>query len=226
MITLAGFDWVMIDLEHSTLSLNDMMTALQVMDNKIQRFVRVPGNDGIWLKRILDSGCDGIIVPMINTADEAENVILHSRYPPAGRRGVGLARAHKYGGGFKDYVSNANNDIIIMLQIEQIEAVRNIDAILKVKGYDLIFIGPYDLSASMGLTGQIDHPEVRKAIKTVKQKCHDAGIPYAIYGSSPEDLSKEKADGCSYFLYEVDISILSEAYRVLQSKMAAIRSAT
>ena len=226
MISLAGFDWVMIDMEHSALSLAETQNALQVLGNKILKIVRVPGNDDIWIKRVLDTGCDGIIIPMVNSAAEAERIIKASKYPLAGARSVGVARAHNYGAAFKEYVSDANSDLIIMPQIEHIEGVRNIDSILKVQGIDAIFIGPYDLSASMGLTGQVNHPEVRSSIDLIKRKCRKAGLPYAIFGATPGSLKQEIMEGCRFPVCGVDLMILSDAYRILLESLHAIRKVT
>jgi 2-dehydro-3-deoxyglucarate aldolase/4-hydroxy-2-oxoheptanedioate aldolase len=212
MISIAGFDWVLIDMEHSTLSLDSVQIALQVLDDKIIKIVRVPGNDEIWIKRVLDTGCDGILVPMINTADEAKKVVKSSKYPVDGQRSVGLARAHKFGAGFKEYLAAANKDLLIMIQIEHIEGVKNIDSILKVKDIDSVFIGPYDLSASMGLTGQIFHPDVVSAINHIKDKCRQAGLPYGIFGMNPEPMVSELNDGCTFLLCGVDTSNLLNSY--------------
>jgi 2-keto-3-deoxy-L-rhamnonate aldolase RhmA len=212
IISQSGFDWVLIDMEHSTLSLDSAQTAIQVMGEKILKIVRAPGNDEIWIKRVLDTGCDGILVPMIKNAEEAGKVVIRSKYPVEGQRSVGLTRAHKYGAGFTEYVSRANKDLIIMIQIEHIEGVKNIDSILKVKGIDSIFIGPYDLSASMGLMGQVHHPDVRSAIDLIKRKCRKAGLPYGIFGMDPVTLSNELKDGCTFLLCGVDSAILTRSY--------------
>lgn len=226
MIALTGFDWVMIDMEHSALSLSETQIALQALGDRILKIVRVPGNDEIWIKRVLDTGCDGIIVPMVNSAAEAERIMNAARYPLTGRRSVGVARAHNYGAKFNEYVSDANDDIIIMPQIEHIEGVRNIDSILEVRGIDAIFIGPYDLSASMGLTGQVNHPEVRSAIDLIRKKCREAGLPYAIFGASPDALTDDIMDGCRFPVCGVDLMILCDAYRVMYQKLEELRRAT
>jgi 2-keto-3-deoxy-L-rhamnonate aldolase RhmA len=219
MISDSGFDWVMIDMEHSSLSLDSVQIALQILGDDIIKIVRVPGNDEIWIKRVLDTGCDGILVPMVNNSEAAAKVVQYSKYPAIGQRSVGVARAHKFGSSFKEYVDRANKDLIIMVQIEHKEAVKNVDSILAVKGIDSIFIGPYDLSASMGLMGQVDHPEVRAAIDLVKLKCKAAGIPYGIFGSTPESIEKDMRDGCTFPLCGVDASILSAAYKELARKL-------
>lgn len=213
IISDSGFDWVLIDMEHSAISLESVQNALQIMGDKILKIVRVPGNDEIWIKRVLDTGCDGILVPMVNSAAEALKVVQRSKYPPDGRRSVGLSRAHSFGPGFTSYVENANSDLLIMIQIEHRDAVKNIDEILKVQGIDSIFIGPYDLSASMGLTGQIDHPDVKAAIKLIKDKCRQAGLPYGIFGMTAESLVSEVKEGCTFLLCGVDAAFLVNSYK-------------
>jgi len=213
MISNSGFNWVMIDMEHSSLSIESVQEAIQVFGEKILRIVRVPGNDLIWIKRVLDTGCDGIIVPMVKNAEEAEKVIQFSKYPPEGKRSVGLTRAHGYGNPSDQYLTSANKNLIIMIMIEHIEGVNNIDSIIKVKGIDAIFIGPGDLSASMGLTGQVTHPDVKIAINIIKRKCMEAELTYGIYSEIPEILSSEYKDGCKYLLSGIDISLFSNALR-------------
>jgi len=215
IIADSGFDWVLIDMEHSAISLESVQNALQIMGDKILKIVRVPGNDEIWIKRVLDTGCDGILVPMVNSAPEALKVIQFSKYPLEGKRSVGLSRAHSFGPGFSDYVENANRDLVVMIQIEHKDGVRNIDEILKVKGIDSIFIGPYDLSASMGLTGQLSHPDVKAAIQLIKDKCRQSGLPYGIFGMTAEGLVPEVKDGCTFLLCGVDAAILVNSYRDL-----------
>ena len=219
LIAMAGFDWVFIDMEHSAMSLESVQNAIQIMEGKILTIVRVPGNDEVWIKKILDTGCDGILVPMVNSADEAKKVVQASKYPPEGRRSVGLARAHKYGASFKEYVDNANKDILVMIQCEHKDAVKNFDDILKVKGIDSVFIGPYDLSASMGLTGQISHPDVQASINLVKEKCRRAGMPYGIYSSGTDDMILEIKTGCTFLLTGVDSNMLLNSYYDLLKKL-------
>ena len=219
IIAMSRFDWVFIDMEHSAMSLESVQNAIQIMEGKILTIVRVPWNDEVWIKRILDTGCDGIIVPMVNSADEARKVVQASKYPPEGRRSVGLARAHKYGASFKEYVENANRDLVIMIQCEHKDAVKNIDDILKVKGIDSVFIGPYDLSASMSLTSQISNPDVQAAIGSVKEKCRKEGMPYGIYSSDTDDMISEINTGCTFLLTGVDANMLLNSYSDLIRKL-------
>jgi 2-keto-3-deoxy-L-rhamnonate aldolase RhmA len=219
IISHAGFDWVMIDMEHSVLSVEQVQNALPVFGEKILKIVRVPGNDELWIKRVMDTGCDGIMVPMVKTAQDAERLVRSAKYPPEGNRSVGLTRAHGYGQSFAGYVSSANSRIIIMAQIEHKDAVSNIDSILGVKGIDVIFIGPYDLSASMGLAGKVTHPEVVKAIELVKQRCKAASIPWGIFGAGPDGLKKNIEEGCHYILCGVDAALYATACKDLSDKL-------
>ena len=222
IISNAGFDWVLIDMEHSTMSLSDVQAALQAMGDRLLKVVRVPGIDEIWIKRVLDTGCDGILVPMVRTAEEAARVIAASKYPVEGQRSVGVTRAHRYGPGFKEYIYSANREIITMIQIEHIEGVNNIDSILKINGIDSVLIGPFDLSASMGFLGQPDHPEVKQVIAKVKDKCRVAGVPYGIFGGSPEALEGERRDGCRYLLCGIDVILISDMFGNLASKLHSV----
>lgn len=219
IIAISGFDWVLIDMEHSAISLESVQNAIQIMEGKILTIVRVPANDEVWIKRILDTGCDGILVPMVNSADEAERVVQSSKYPIEGRRSVGLSRAHKYGAAFKDYVENANRNTLIMIQCEHKDAVKHIDDILNVQGIDSVFIGPYDLSASMGLTGQLSHPEVASTIKLIKDKCAKAGLPYGIFSMNTETMISEIKSGCTFLLCGVDTGFLLNSYTDLLTKL-------
>jgi 2-keto-3-deoxy-L-rhamnonate aldolase RhmA len=226
MISRAGFDWVMIDMEHSVLSLEQVQNSLPVFGSEILRIVRVPCNDETWIKRVLDTGCDGIMVPMVKSSEEAEKMVSSSKYPPQGQRSVGLTRAHSFGQSFNEYMTGANSDLIIMAQIEHIEAVKNLDSILDVRGIDAIFIGPYDLSASMGLPGQVKHPRVMKAIHLIRQKCKDAGVPYGIFGSGPEAMTPGITEGCRYLLCGVDNSLFSSALKDLYERLHSETSST
>lgn len=222
MIGMSGFDWVMLDMEHSALSVEAVQNALPVLGDKILKIVRVPGNDEIWIKRVLDTGCDGVLIPMIMNMEEAEKAVSASRYPTTGRRSAGLSRAHGYGMNFSEYLQKANNMVHVMIQIEHIDAVKNIDSILSVNGIDSIFIGPYDLSASMGLMGQVTHPDVLSAIDLIKSGCRDKGLPYGIFGSSPEVLQREIKDGCRFILCGIDITLMSGALINLSENLRKI----
>ena len=182
MISKCGFDWLFLDGEHGPASILDWQRVMQAVAGRSACVLRVPSSSEVHIKKALDIGADGIIVPMINTAEQARDAVACSRYPPKGKRGIGLARAHGYGLDFADYMARANQDIALILQVEHIDAADNIDAIVDVEGVDAIFVGPYDLSASMGKTGQIDDAEVRAVIDRVAAACRQRELPLGYFG--------------------------------------------
>jgi 2-dehydro-3-deoxyglucarate aldolase len=162
----AGFDWLCVDLEHTSTDYKEAQLLIMAIQSKgLKAFVRVGGNDPLIIKRVLDAGADGIIVPSVNSATEAKNAVEAVRYPPMGKRGVGLARAQDYGFGFDSYRDHKTKEIKLIVQIEHISAIKELDAIIQTEGVDGTFIGPYDLSGSLGKPGQWDEPEVRDALK-------------------------------------------------------------
>jgi len=165
MIAVCGYDWLFMDGEHGNLSTLDWQRMLQAVAGRSAAIIRVAAKTESDIKKVLDIGADGIIAPQVNSADEACHVVACCKYPPRGIRGVGLARAQGYGRNFAEYMDSANDRIAVIIQAEHIDAVNNIDDIVKVDGIDAVFIGPYDLSASMGRMGEVDHPEVVEAIE-------------------------------------------------------------
>lgn len=162
----AGFDWLCVDLEHTSTDYKEAQLLIMAIQSKgLKAFVRVGGNDPLIIKRVLDAGADGIIVPSVNSALEAKNAVEAVRYPPMGKRGVGLARAQDYGFGFDSYRDHKTKEIKLIVQIEHISAIKELDAIIQTEGVDGTFIGPYDLSGSLGKPGQWEEPEVRDALK-------------------------------------------------------------
>lgn len=211
ILCFAGFDWLFVDLEHSTMSIKDAQAILQAAASQVPCVIRVPLNDGTWINKSLDIGASGIIVPQILSAEEAEHAVRWCKYPPEGSRSVGIARAHGYGARFKTSVSSANAETTVILQIEHIDALRNIEAIVSIPGIDCLFIGPYDLSASMGKMGLVNDPEVQDAISKVK-RCADAvNIPTGIFGASPEAVQSYFEDGYTLIAIGIDTMILGDA---------------
>ena len=188
MISSCGYDWLFMDGEHGNLSTLDWQRMLQAVAGRSAAIIRVATNSEREIKKILDIGADGIIAPQVNTADEARHVVACCKYPPQGIRGVGLARAQGYGRSFADYMANANDSIAVIVQAEHIDAVNNIDQIVEVEGIDAVFIGPYDLSASMGLMGQVDHPQVVEAIDRVGRACQQRELSLGYFGTTAESV--------------------------------------
>jgi len=181
ILSRVGFDWLFIDAEHGAFNPEQTQAMLQSA-GQCPCVIRVPAGDEIWIKKALDIGAAGIIVPQVHSAEQARQIIRYSKYAPEGSRGVGIGRAHAYGINFEDYLQRANTDTAIILQAESRRAIENINDIVKVPGIDAILIGPYDLSASLGKLGKVNDPEVRKAIQIITNACHKAGIQLGIFG--------------------------------------------
>lgn len=173
----AGFDWCLIDAEHGPNTLTTIAAQLQALAaTPAHAVVRVPKGEDWMLKQVLDLGVQTVVVPMVDTAEQAAKIAAAVRYPGAGSRGMGavLARASGYGE-IVDYVSSANDQILLFVQIESAEAVTNVDAIVATEGVDGVFVGPADLSADMGFVGQMDAPAVTAAIDHVYSRTAAAG---------------------------------------------------
>jgi 2-keto-3-deoxy-L-rhamnonate aldolase RhmA len=192
---LAGMDFVWLDSEHPAMNIETVLRhTIAAQGTGMAAFYRVPWNDPILAKPILDMGIDGIIFPMIRTADEAARAVSACRYPPAGIRGVGPIRDNGYGLYPMDWqVENAEHVWKIM-QIEHIDGVNNLDAILRVDGVDAITVGTSDLSASMGLIGQVDHPAVLAALDDLAARARAAGIPFSVSAAYDATLVRQWID--------------------------------
>lgn len=164
----AGFDWLVVDMEHSAITLHEAQQLIQVIELcGVTPLVRVGENNLNLIKRVMDAGAHGVIVPMVNSKEEARNAVNAVKYPPLGIRGVGLARAQGYGMDFERYKNRVNRDSVVIVQIEHIKAIENLEDILSIDGIDAFFVGPYDLSGSLGIPGQLKHPKVVRAIGRV-----------------------------------------------------------
>lgn len=203
-----GFDWLFLDAEHGPLEVTELQTILQTVSRRIACLVRVPSQNEIPIKRALDLGAAGIIVPQVNTASEAEQVVQFSRYAPLGSRGVGISRAGGYGLNFQPYVASANDLTTVVVQAEHIRAVENIEEIVQTPGVDGVLVGPYDLSASMGLMGQIDHPDVVEAIDRVTRVCQAADMKLGIFSVTSDAILPYRDRGFTLLVAGVDTIML------------------
>lgn len=208
-----GFDWIFIDAEHAPYASGDVQRILQAAEGKCPCVVRVPLKDEIWIKRVLDAGPAGIIVPHVNSAREAEEIIQMCMYPPQGRRSVGISRAQGYGMKFQDYVKNANQHMAVILQIEHTDAVRNIESIVGVPGVSAVFVGPYDLSGSLGLLGNVSDSEVKKSIEKVREACERAGLAAGIFGVDAEAVKPYIESGYTLIAVGTDSLFLGKEAR-------------
>jgi 2-dehydro-3-deoxyglucarate aldolase len=222
ILASAGYDWVVIETEHTAIDVSEVLPLLIAIEGRgAVPLVRLAWNDPIQCKAVLDSGAAGVIVPMINTREDAELAVKMVKYPPLGFRGVGLARAHGYGQGFDDYMRRANAETLLVLQIEHIDAVNNIDAILSVPGIDATFIGPYDLSSSMGIPGQLSHPDVVAAKKRVLDATIARGLAAGIHLVHPDRVATELPacleQGYRFIALGTDILFLGDSCRALHT---------
>jgi 2-dehydro-3-deoxyglucarate aldolase/4-hydroxy-2-oxoheptanedioate aldolase len=210
MLSKCGFDWLWIDMEHAPLSLREVQELVQAKNETCAALVRVPANTEEWIKRVLDLGVEGIIIPHVNTVEEAKNAVGASYYPPDGYRGVGMARASQYGMDVS-YRQKANGKSLLFVQIEHKEGVENVQEIVQVPGIDGIIVGPYDLSGSYGKLGQVWDPEIVEGIKRVLDTCKQYGKPVGIFAKHSEDAKKYLAQGFQLIAVGVDMHYLWSA---------------
>jgi 4-hydroxy-2-oxoheptanedioate aldolase len=206
-----GFDWLVIDQEHGAIDATLTQSLLQaVSTTETVPLVRVPWNSGDWIKRALDAGAYGLVVPMVNTRADAEAAVRATRYPPIGDRSIGGSRTRLYGG--PDYVERANDEILLMVQIEHKTAVENAREILSTPGVDGYFIGPGDLCASLGLpnTWDPDFPEYWAALEKVQRAAKEAGVPSGIH-ASPHRVTAMIEKGYRFIAVGFDISFMTQA---------------
>jgi 2-dehydro-3-deoxyglucarate aldolase len=215
----AGFDWLFVDLEHSPMGMIEAQAIQQTVGDKVACILRLPLNDEIWIKKALDSGVAGIMLPQVNTAEDARRAVRLSKYPPQGRRSIGAARANGYGTRVPEYVANANSDTLVIAQAESIEAVRNIESILSTQGLDAILVGPFDLSASMGLIGLVEHASVQAAIAQVRQACQARSMPLGIYAANARLAKAYTAQGFTLVATSTDTVMLDQASRMLLAEI-------
>ena len=218
-------DFIGIDIEHSTIDQQQSQRIIAACQaNGTLCLPRVATHSQEQIKRLLDSGADGIIVPMVSNADEVRNIISWFKYPPVGKRGYGIARAQGYGFDFADYTNNWNNLSSLIVQIESIQAVENIDEILSFKEIDGVMVGPYDISGSLNVPGQLDHPKVKKACQRVIKACAKYGKACGTQDTNPSLDSVEKyfTDGFTFVVLASDVFLLwkwSEKMRGIMGKL-------
>jgi len=207
----AGYDWVAVDMEHGAISahqLPDLFRALEL--GKTLPLVRLAHGHFKDCKQALDAGAGGIIVPMVQTAEQLRKVKDATRWPPSGDRGVAFSRANLFGKNFDEYTKEAKQPLLVAM-IEHIDALDELNEILEVEGLDAILIGPYDLSASMKLTAQFDHPDFIKVMQNIKTMSQNSNIPCGVHVVSPliDDLKEKVHDGYRFIAYSMDSVFLN-----------------
>ena len=211
MLAGCGYDWLLIDSEHTAVGLERIMQMMQaVAPYAVSAVVRPGWNDPVEIKRLLDCGAQSILVPYVQSADEAKAAVAAVRYPPKGIRGVaGMTRASRYGA-VKEYAKRAESEICLLVQIETAAALAELEAIAAVDGVDGIFIGPADLAASMGFPGEPSHPEVRAAILDAMARIAAAGLPAGFLSFDESMLRDVDAAGCRFIAIGADMAFLRQ----------------
>ena len=209
----SGYDWVAVDIEHGSIcthQLPDLFRALELGDTL--PLVRLSEGTDRECKQSLDAGAGGVIVPMIESASQLESVRDACRWPPAGKRGVGFSRANLFGKNFDQYTVEAQSPLLVAM-IENIKAVDNLDDILEVNGLDAVFIGPYDLSASMGLTANFTAPDFLAVINRIRESCDKHNIASGIHVVMPDkkELGSRIEEGYRFIAYSIDSVFLIES---------------
>lgn len=209
-----GLDFTWIDAEHAPLTIQDIMAhIIALRGTDCAPFVRVPWNEWGVIKPILDLMPAAVIIPMVNSAEMAREAVSFCRYPPVGTRGCGVRRGNRYGAvDFKSYLRESQSNPMVIVQIEHIDAVRNLDAILAVEGIDSICIGPYDLSGSMGLLGEMNHPELNRVMDEIAAKTLRAGI---MLGTASAPLQRWLARGVQWIAMTSDCGAMAGSFRQL-----------
>ena len=212
----AGFDWLCVDMEHSVTDYSEAQMLIATIQSKgIKAYVRVGENNNRIIKRVLDAGADGIIVPMVNSKEDAIDAVKSVKYPPLGTRGVGLARAQGYGFDFENYKNNKADNIKLIVQIEHIDAVNNLEDILSLDGIDGTFIGPYDLSGSMGKPGNYNDDDVIEIIRKYEEtaKKYNKLIGYHIIEPDYNLVNEKVESGYNFIAFSLDTLFLGTIIR-------------
>jgi 2-keto-3-deoxy-L-rhamnonate aldolase RhmA len=215
----AGFDFGVVDMEHTPLDLTTVVHMLQgIAGTRMVPIVRVPWNDAVTFKRVLDLGATTFLVPFVQNADEAARAVGAVRYPPDGWRGMaGMSRASRFGTA-PDYLTTANTGISVILQLETLQAVEQLESIAAVPGVSALFMGPGDLSATMGLPGKLTHPSVMAVMADVARRCRAVGMPVGTVGGTPEVVAQYRAMGYNFLAIASDLGLM------MRSATAALAS--
>jgi len=213
-----GFDFLGVDMEHTPTSVDGFYhIALAAKGTGCDIIARLPACDPVLAKQVLDAGAAGIIVPSVNTPAEAAQSVAMAKFPPDGIRGASLCRASGFGARFTEYFQHHNRDVVVVVMLEHIAAVKNADAILATPGVDAVLIGPYDLSASMGLAGQLQHPDVLAAQQAILDACQRRNIPPGIHvvPVDADEVQRRIRQGFRFIACGIDTLFVREGCRAM-----------
>ena len=216
LVASQGFDWIAVDAEHGESDLNNIPILMEVIaTHGCFPMVRLPSSDAIWIRRCLDAGAGGLIIPTVNSVEQAQHIIQHAKYPPIGARGFGFSAANGYGQNFADYTSSANDETIIIAQIEHVDSVNKAEQIASINGIDGLMIGPYDLSGSMGLVGKPSHPEVIQCARKVLDACIKTGKSpgFHVVNLDSNEASSRIMEGYKFVALGIDTLFIREGAR-------------
>jgi len=222
----AGFDWGVIDMEHTPLDLMDLVHMLQAVGNtRMAPLVRVPWNDTVFVKRVLDAGAHSLLFPFIENADEARKAVAATRYAPEGVRGMaGMSRASRFGT-VPNHFKQANANVCAVLQMETTASIAQLEEIAAVPGVGALFVGPGDLSGSMGHVGNLTHPQVMDQMSSAAQRANKLGMPIGTVGGTPEVVAQYRAMGYDFVAVASDLGLLMRAAQAAAQALRAIDGA-
>lgn len=224
LVATQPFDFVLIDMEHTEATAEtvaSMLRAVDAADGDTEALVRIPSTDRSHVNRILDSGASGLMVPMIETADEARAFAERARYPPDGERGIAGGRAAAYGQRMGEYLGSANEDILTVVQIESERGLENVADIAAVDALDALFVGPADLSAALGMLGQYEDPEFEAALDRIMETAHDQGVPVGTLATSAAGPEHWVDRGMDFVIAGIDAEYLAEGANAARAEFDA-----
>jgi 2-keto-3-deoxy-L-rhamnonate aldolase RhmA len=220
----AGFDFVLIDAEHSPITVDQLQILLIALRTSASTvFVRPAANDPTLIKQILDLGAEGVVVPEVGDATACADAVAAARYPPLGRRGFGPRRAARLEGGRTAYIARANDEVAVLVMVESADAVASIDALLQTPGLDGIMVGPADLAVTMGHLGDFNHPDVGARIADVRAACQRNSVPFGIFAATEQAARRWAGDGAALMTIGADTQFLDQGIATSRALAESLR---
>lgn len=222
---IAGFDFVILDMEHGVGSINDMQNLIRAAEvTNVFPIVRVKENSTTLISEVLDIGASGVQIPQVRNANDVKEIMKYAKYSPMGMRGIcPFPRGANYSAMDRYEYFKLGNETLIVIQLEGKEAIENIDEILEIEGYDIIFIGPYDLSQSLGIIGQIDNPLVFKKGSEIIEKCNKKGIVVGNFTDTLDNITRWMELGIKFVAYWVDTAIFYNSCKDILKQLKSIK---